>query len=410
MNRFTGVSVLMLLPWAIAAPAATDAAVEMAPAIEFPHVGVALSVPEGFQLQQPDEQRLVMRSVLKDGEKAGMAITLLAFLVDGETTTETFAKRMVDDLRAELAVRRLEVLKETPMPVAKLQGKAQLLAYTYRGEKTTSAVVCFIRELTSPTVRICYLLRIEAPEKRAVKVLPIFGEVVKSVSLTEVRHPADSPFDPTGPATVDLRGNFSIRLPVRWFVRQTATGIAAGLSDYLRGGLPIPALQVAVIDVPPQMTSQDCGKAWLATARKGAYETGLKDEVLSEGPATLGGVAAHEFVLLQSAVPQTQPPTATAPAGTTGPAATAPATATAPTAASAPATATQPAEGAKSIITAQRTACVLGPAGRGRSYSLVLIYPGGDGKAARAMLEKLAAGFSLRKAPTSRPAGTTEKK
>ncbi len=59
MNRFTGVSVLMLLPWAIVAHAATDATVEMAPAIEFPHVGVALSVPEGFQLQQPDEQQPV---------------------------------------------------------------------------------------------------------------------------------------------------------------------------------------------------------------------------------------------------------------------------------------------------------------------------------------------------------------
>ncbi len=404
MNRFTGVSVLMLLPWAIAAHAATDAAVEMAPAIEFPHVGVALSVPEGFQFQQPDEQHLVMRSVLKDGEKAGMAITLSAYLVDGETTTEKFAERMLDELQADLRVRRLEVLKETPMPVAKLEGKARLLTYTYRGEKTTSAGVCFIRELTSPAVRICYLLQIEALEKRAVKVLPIFGEVVKSVSLTEVRSPADSPFDPTGPATVDLRRGFSIRLPVRWFVRPTATGIRAALSDYLRGGLPIPVLQVAVIDGSPQMTSRECGRAGLAEAQKGAYKAGLKDEVLSEGPATLGGLAAHEFVLLQSTAPQTKPATAAAPTTTSGPAATAPA------AASAPATATQPAEGAKSVIIAQRTACLPGPAGRRRSYSLVLAYPGGDGNAARAMLEKLAAGFSLRKAPASPPAGATEKK
>ena len=145
--------------------------------------------------------------------------------------------------------------------------------------------------------------------------------------------------------------------------------------------------------------------AWLAKARKGAYKAGLKDEVLSEGPATLAGMVAHEFVLLQSTAPQTQPASATAPTTASGPAAT-----TAPTAASAPATATQPAEGPKSVIIAQRTACLPGPAGRRRSYSLVLAYPGGDGNAARAMLEKLAAGFSLRKAPASPPAGAEEKK
>ena len=373
-----GLAVLAALAVSAAALGATRAEIPMSEPIEFPHAGIVLSVPAGFEFRQPAEQTDVMRAVATKAKQPAQAISLSAFAVGEEVTTKSFAASMLENLRNNLVIRHLKVLKETPMPVAKLEGLARSLSYTFRGEKTLSAGVCFIRELTSKSARICYLLRVEAREKHGDKLLPFFGQMVKSVRLTPVRRPIDVVISALGPSIKDFTRGYSLRPPDRWFARLTDGGVIAGQSDYLRGGLAMPQLQVAVQDVGLETNSKDCAKRWLNRGTLSARKSGLATEVLSEGQAELAGLEAYQFLLLQSPKAQATSNPATEPA-------------------------TKPAAD-EAMIIAQRTVCVDAPGGKRKSFSLVILCPGGDDKAAEAVIEKISRGFRLLSA--SKPART----
>ncbi|MHC4294901.1 MAG: hypothetical protein ACYSTL_04890 [Planctomycetota bacterium] len=368
----------------------SDEKIELGEPADFPHAGIALAVPNGFEFRQVNELSGVMRAVRTKNDQIIQSINLSAFVVDDDMSLERFIESMLDGLRNDLAVRQLSILKETPMDVAKTRGTARRLSYSFRGQQTQTAMVCFIRQLISPKLRICYLLTVECGEADCAKLLPIFGQVVGSVSLTAVRRPAEIPVGELADAIDDFQRGYSIRPPLGWFASQSPPGILTGLCDYLRGGVALPQLQVVVAEVSPETNSETCAKSWLLRAREGIEQNHLLAEVLSEGAVKLANRDAYQFILLQSPKPTAASNPSTAP--TSAPA-TAPTTAPATAPTTAPAS--RPVEPIEPVIIAQRTLCVSDSEGKTRSYSLVLLYGGEDGKAAAEMLERLSEGFSL---------------
>ena len=376
MHRSSITVALALLGTAALAPAQEPAQIELAEPVSFPHAGVALAVPKGFEFQQVSEPVSVMRAVRMLQGAPVQAVSLAAHLLDDTITAEQFTASMIDGLRANLAVRHLEVRKETPMAVAGLPGTARLLSYTFRAEPTLAAGVVFVREIESPRARICYVLNVECSDKQSAKLLPILGKVVGSVSLVPVRRPAEVPIERLGEPIGNSAGGYSLRPPARWFAVKTASGLATAQRDYLRGGLVMPSVLVAVQDVGAELTSEACDKRWLDQALQNARDSGLDVKTLSEGPATMGGREAHQLMLLQ--LP-------------------------APAAASAPATApsTSPAAEDEPMIIARRTLCADAPDGGRKSYALVLIVPGRDAEATAKMMDTICEGFALLEAASA---------
>ncbi len=376
MRRLMYLYLLVLIAGVSAAMGDEGAKIEMGEPIEFPHAGIALSVPKGFELRRCEGLFDVMRAVAVENGTATRAISLSGFLVAPNVTPADFAQSMLDDLRKNLAIRDLTVITETSMEVAKISGAARLLKYSFRGTETTAATLCFIRELPSSKVRICYLLTVECGQAPQNKVLPIFGEVVGGISLIPLRRPGEIPIGEPGRVVENFADGYSIRPPAGWFVSDEPGGLVAGLCDYLGGGAAIPRLQVIVADVPPETTSRACAKSWLTKAKAHAQENSLDWRVLWEGAVKLADRDAYQFVFAQfpkhaaqsnpSSAPATRRTTSDEPAYRTG----------------------------RSVIIAQRTACLA----RGKapkSYSLVLLYPGTDGETARTALDKISESFAI---------------
>jgi len=365
---------------------AAGAAVEMAAPVEYPHAGLTLAVPEGFEFLQPLEPADIVRAVAMENKVPVQSVHLLALPVAEDVTAETFARGRMAQLRQDLAVRHLEVLKETTMPVAGIAGRAQRLKYTYRGQPTEAASVCFVREVSYPAVRICYLLTVECVAERAETLLPILGEVVKSIKLTVQRRTEELPAGQFGPPVRDLARGYSIRPPLRWFLVRTANGLAAAQADLSGsgpevGGLPLPQMRVITQQVAADATGESCAQDYVkrAIVAASAPEGDLRAELLRHGPTTLAGRKGWQFLVRQAPKAEAQ----TRPAATTMPAATRPA-------------ATRPAEARpQAMIIAQRTICVPCDEGQRKSYSLVLLYPGAADEAAEKMLGQLAEGFDL---------------
>jgi len=454
---------------ALGSPAAGP--VEMAPPVEYPQTGIALAVPKGFEFAQPAEHTDILQAVMTEGGQPVQSVKLSAFTVEAETTAEAFAAERVRQLAGAIAVRDLEVLKQTEMTVAGITAVAQRMKYSFRGEPVQAAGVCFVRDLPLPGRKVCYLLAVECAEKQQDKLLPVLGEVVKSVSITAVRRPMEVPMGPKGPAIANQKAGYSFQPPVKWFATWLGEDLVTGQGDYLRpelgmDGLPLPQLRVIARPAPAGADGSPGGTPDLGSPAAGATGDSPRSEIsskecsdqccrrlfeamkakapeveaklLSEGPAKVAGRDAYQFVVLQAgpleepSVQAATTPVETRPASAAGRPVAALPMATLP-AASLPASlpqagrqaATDPSAGPQAgdpIIIAQRTVCVLaggsaaspppsghapGQAGRDTVYSLVLICPTADQKLAEAMLDELAEGFSLNRVEGLRPAATS---
>jgi len=413
-NAFLAMAACVCTMWSATAAAEPTTRCAMAPRREYPHAGIALSVPKGFTPQPVSGPFDVMRAVRMEGDRAVQAVTLSAYCVAAKTPADAFADAMLADLKANLSFRRVQELKKTPMQVAGIAGAGRLVSYELRGQKTTAARAYFIRTLKPTNVPVCYVLTVEAADQSKDDLLPILGEMVKTVALTSPRHPALLPVKTLAAPVKDHKRGFAVRPPAGWFCSPTVLGLQMGQADYLLGGGVVPLVNAMVLPVEAGQTSDVCAKKAVETAKATAAEHGMVVKVLGEGPAKLGKLDGYQFILRQSAAPTPTTAPATAPdkGKPHGPHGAKPKAEPAPPA-------------APPVLIVQRTACVFPkvktpattkPAGTkpattkpadGRNYSLVLITQGVEAKVAGAMMDKIAAGFALLPPPKT-PAPATK--
>lgn len=379
MRRGTIIAALAAMGGMVLTGGASAETIVMQKSVAHPHAGVLLAVPEGFSYQNLIEPYDVMRAVLTKRGKGLQAVALSAHPVAQDTTAEMYVKEMMEGLKETLAIRQLKVLKTVEMPVAGLTGVAQKITYTFRGVKTLAAQVYFVRDVASPKglkLRICYVLTVESDTESEATLLPVLGEVIKTVKLVALRHPFEVPVTELAEPIEDKERGYSIRPPRGWTAGAASAGVVLSQTDYLLGGIPMPTVRVLVGDVPAGLTDRDRAAECIKMARKVATERHLAAKVLSEGQAKLGGVDGYQFVLAQS--PETRP--IPEPGGEKAP---------------------------ERVIIIHRLACLPAVGGhQAGGYSLVLVCQGGDVKALEAIIEKISGGFRFLR-PTSQPTTST---
>ena len=370
--------------WMVSAGLAFWTAVQAAPgaakpvvlgvAWEYPHAGIALAAPVGFQPRSLSAPYDVMHAVAVEDGRPVQAVTLSAFPAAEKVTADEFAELKMAELSRNLAIRNLKPLKKTTMPIAGTTGSARLMSYTFRGAKALAAQVYVLREVQGAKLRICYLLTVVCSATRQARLLPTLGAVVRSVRLLSVRHPVLSDEVKLGEPVEDYSLGYSLRRPVGWYAAKSPAGLEMGQVDYLLGGVPLPSAQLLCGRVPGDTaTSEVCAKTYISEAKREALHRKQTCTVVSEGPATLGGLNAYQFVILQG-----------------------------PDRAGVAPRSKKDAQN-EAVVMVQRTACLpAGPAGKPRVFALVLTGRGKDIKPAEALMKTLAASFRHVQ-PTTQP-------
>ena len=342
---------------------------------EFPHAGITLAVPKGFEDQRLVEPSDVMRAVLLEADQPVRAVTLTAAAIAADHTADAFAEAQLAELKQNLAIRKLKVLSKTQLSVCGVTGTAWLMSYSFRGIDTIAARAYFIRDWPREKLRICYMLTVEAPAEKQTFVLPTLGEVIKTVAFSAPLHPYEVKLTFTANVMKDHGRGCSIRVPAGWFANLSDTGMLLGQMDYLLGGEPNPLVTVLIGEVPAGSTGQSCAEKVLQAARDAYARQNIEMKLLRQGPAKLASMAAYQFTIQQTTRP---------PAADTQP--------------------TQPAGDDKKnnvITVVHRTACCdAAKCQQARSFSIIVACSGAAPPAAEAIMDKLADGFELLEATT----------
>lgn len=364
-----GVACLVLLSCPV------EAAQKTAPVpVTYAHAGISLAAPAEFKGVLVSDPFDVMRAVLTQRGKAVQAVSLSAYVVGEKETPDTFADAMAKAAQGDLAIRKFQTLKKTPIPIAGLTGSARLLRYTFRGEETTAARAFFIRHLKADALRICYVLTVEAGAGHHKTLLQVLGRVIKTVKLTAVQHPAALPVKLGAEPVRSEKLGFSIRPPLGWYVQAGDVGLLMGRIDYLAGGTSSPAVTIAAADVAPGSTARGCADKALRPYLAAATQPALSVQVVSKGPAKMGGLEAWQFVirLTQKARSTTRPEGAKPPREITQ-------------------------------LEALRVICTPGDKNTPpRSYAVILVCSTADAKTVAAIMDAVASGFKLLPKPSAK--------
>jgi len=355
-------------------PAHAGAEVRMGKAVAYPHVGLSLAVPEGFEPIICVEPYDAMRAVLLDSAKAAQGVTVSVFPVDKKKTHAQFAEDMIADMKANLAVRQVKVLKTAQVRIAGQDGTGCRLQYLFRGVRTTAARVFFTRDVPATGGRLCYVLTIESNPKHEESLLPVLDAVMKSFKLSAIRRPAELTVTVLGPPFKARHFAFSIRPPRGWYVVDLPAGLEITQTDYSAGGMPTTALQITARKTPEGATSRALALGHLARATK-AFP---RAKTLWQGEVTLAGLKAYQFVLHQ------EPKVAASSSAGEGK--------------------STPAAKPTTMTLVQTAFCVpekgKSPA---RTYDLVLLCHGGKADNVRATMARIAESFTLLDRPAPKP-------
>jgi len=397
-NRLSGVLIVAVVLGAFGSGGSVAIAAEnkMSPLVNYPHAGVSMALPPGFETHIVPDSFTVVRAGMLIGKQPIQAVTLRALCVGPKTTASEFADDSEKDLESRLSVRKFQPSKKSvAIKVAGITGVARVLKYSYDGVPTAAANVFFIRELKGDGLRICYALTVEVVARHEKSLLPTLGKVLKSIKLTTVQSPASIPVRLSERKLSDYRGGFSVRVPEGWYAGAVNGGVLLGQKNYLIGGANSP--QIAILSSPtePDASSQAfAGKAiskYLAAATK--PDSGV--EVLSHGRTIVSGQNAYQYVLKLTyrVLPTTQP------TGTT--------------------TTSKPADKGKAVkvgkIEAVRVVCRSDSSGKSvRAYLFALTCLESEAKFVTPWLDTLAAGFEYLPLPKpvakpKKPAATSTK-
>lgn len=346
----------------------------MGKAVEYPHVGLSLAVPEGFEASNCIEPYDAMRAVLLDGGKAAQGVTVSVFPVDKKKTHAQFAEAMIADMKENLAIRQVKVLKTAQVRIADQDGTGCRLQYLFRGVRTTAARVFFTRDAAATGGRLCYVLTIESNAKHEESLLPVLDAVMKSFKLSTIRRPAELPVTALGPPFKVRQFAFGVSPPRGWYVVVLPGGLEITQTDYTAGGMPTTALQITARKTPKGSSSKVLALVHLAKAVK-AFP---KAKTLWQGEVTLVGLEAYQFVLHQEAQ-------VAAPSSANGGKST-------------------PAAKPTTMTLVQTVFCVpeegKSPA---RTYDLVLLSHGGKADNVRSTMARIAGSFTLLDRPEPKP-------
>jgi hypothetical protein len=267
----------------------------------YPRAGLSLALPDSFAPQSLENQFLLVRAL---EESQGQIVRNVALSVFPEVDTEAgkLADRMTAELERDLAYREVKVRKKVAMPVAKLEGTARVLTYTYRGRKMVSVRVHFVRPIDGRDYSLAYVLSVTSAiegDDALGGSLRVLEGVIKSVKLTPIRRPGEMAMPKLANRWVHHSLSFAIRQPAGWFAVPTDSGVAMGQMDYLARPVPMPSPSASVV-----VREVDQGASCLRMVeklknsyRRGAIRGKYEVEIVSESEQSLGSAKGRQLVL-----------------------------------------------------------------------------------------------------------------
>jgi len=364
--------------------------------LDYPHAGIAFIMPPGYQQQIVVEPFELAKAVLNISSQRVQAVTVSALpLADPSATPEDLAAGVLAAQSADLAIRNVQVINKAPMKAADMPGAASFISYTFRGEEMVAASAVFCRELPGRALRMQYVVTVEAKADRKPEVLPVLGDVVKSIRLLTVVRPIDIGVCQLGHPLEGPGGLYSFAMPHGWHVQPSPSGLAIAQTDYLLGGQTGLSAHVILADLPAGTSVRQHADNCVQAAINAAQHEGTVGTLVWQGPARLAGGEGWQIVCEQH-LPAASPATHPTSAATASQAATTPAAEAAP----------QP----SNVVFVQRSVALPtaeGKAGQ-RCLSLVLICSNASPQAADAVMEKLASGMVLHVAAPATTAPATQ--
>ena len=274
--------------------------------MRFPHAGVSLRLPMGFERRTLREPFDVLQARRANGERTALALTLSVFPVEPKTGADAFADAMLAELARDPAVGKLQVRGASRIKVAGLDATAVRVGYRSRGAEMVAIRIHFIREQAAPPCRLCYFMDFRTSAARQTDLQETVSEVVKTVRLPAVRHPWEAPGRARGPRAVHPRCGLAIRPPRGWHVNVPGAADAnagapaaardvfrLGQVDYLAGGALSMEARVLAGKVAGEGDGNRCARR-VARECLGLVERGT---VVREGPAQLLARGAHQLIL-----------------------------------------------------------------------------------------------------------------
>ncbi|HOD82311.1 MAG: hypothetical protein BWX88_01044 [Planctomycetes bacterium ADurb.Bin126] len=366
---------LVVVAVAAATMPAADAPPAPAPSpVLLTHAGVSLVLPDGFAICCPTGRHEVFRAVQVVAGQPRRTLSLSVVPVNGKVAAPQVAEQAAVQMGQHA---QAEVLKKTPMAVAGIEGAAHLLRYRRDEQPQMAARVFFLREIQESKRKVCYVLEVEAQADREADILPVLGQVIKSLKLIPLQHPAAPGADDLSDNTCrDEAGGYALRPPRLWRLtrphsdsRQAHAGVQLGLVDLLENGAEIYSASVMLADVPDKVDAEAYARNAIQAVGKAAAADQATARLLSQGAAELGGAQGYQFMVERRAKD--------APAD------------------------------APAVLIAQRSVCAPGPGVKRRCYTLILVCQGQTPKAAAQTMDTLAAGFSLLAPPAATTAPAT---
>ncbi len=357
--------------------------------LKFPHAGIQVDIPSEFSLVKVEDPYDIMRAEIRDGKEVTQALSVSALPVKSDMTADKYADMMEKELRNNLAVRNLKILKKVPITIASHKGTARSMSYNYRGVKTIAARVYFIRTISPGAGAVCYMLTSEASPESQDKLLPALDKLLKSVKLIQIRHPIESPVGRTIHRIKDHVRGFAVPLPLGWFVQNSDTGITLAQTDYLAGGQVNMTMSIFTDKVAPGTTAKSYAELKVRKLKLTASGD-AEDHIVSRKAAKTGDMDSYQVVIrIKPQAPKTSPATQPEEENTDS----------------------RNAKNARPWIIINRTACTATQEKSGKSYMMVLVCRGNDPEPASAIMEKVAGEFTLletAKGPATEPAAGGE--
>ena len=339
----------------------------------FPHAGISLSLPAGFEALPLMEMYQLVRAVRGDDDLVDEAIALMAIPMAGDATAEQFAEDMLADMQQQLAFRDVELLAGAEATLDGLAGQRRVVQYRQADNENVAAAAIVVRPLGDSGQSVCYLLMTECSADRREQAEALLDEVAATVAWTDVTSPmaCETP-DLAEPIELSAIG-CAIRRPAGWFAVALPDFVEMGLIDFTVGGMTSPMVRLLARQTDPEDDAEAVSAESLAMAMQLAEEIGDQATVVSQGPATLGDHEGQEFVLLLT---PTGRPVAELQAPDAGSAA-------------APQT-------PSSVVVMQRTVCVISDDGaEAVAYLLTLVCESDNVAAVEPIMDRVAEGFSF---------------
>ena len=296
------------------APASAKSKIRFGKPIEYKSAGISVALPFSYGYQQLFEDFQVMLASDVSLGKISRSVSLIALPVTKKTDSKSIIKMLIDDKKDNILFRYFKSQTgDDKLKVAGLSASSVFMSYTHRGVKTVAYSVCFTRDIKlakshvhedSKTVRIAYILSIEAAELDRKYVKQFMPALCNQIKLTEIQRPTKLKID-TEPdhcqyVNVPTKG-YGIKVPNNWISDINDLGISLWMTDYKAGGISNPSMQILTFSVPAGLTAKTLGKKSIEYERKNSK---AKIEILSESKTKVARKEAYQYVIKKSIDPK----------------------------------------------------------------------------------------------------------